>query len=164
MTATLAVIESVEGQMTYVVVGIDGSSSSQAALRFAAEEARLHGADLRVVSAWSMPVAVYPAVNYISTVDIDTLSRYARDIAEKEIDDVLGQDNDVSVDLVVREGSAPAVLLEESRDAAMLVLGSRGHGGFVGLLLGSASQQCAAHARCPVTIVHEPASNDGQAQ
>jgi nucleotide-binding universal stress UspA family protein len=68
---------------------------------------------------------------------------------------VLGDDPGVVVELLVEEGSAARVLIRESENAELLVVGSRGHGGFVGLLLGSVGQQCAAHARCPVVIVHK---------
>ena len=59
----------------------------------------------------------------------------------------------------VYAGGAAHVLIEESSSATMLVVGSRGHGGFAGLLLGSVSQQCAAHARCPVVIVHDTSAS-----
>lgn len=141
--------------MSFVVVGLDGSPCSKHALRFAAEEARLRGAQLRAVCAWQVPVGVYMGSNMIPTLDPAEFSAFVRDAAQKEIHEVLGSPPEFPVDLRLREGNAARVLLEESRDAAMLVVGSRGHGGFAGLLLGSVSQQCAAHSRCPVTIVHE---------
>ena len=145
-----------EVSMTCVVVGIDGSAYSKAALRFAADEAKLRRAELRVVTAWEVPRSVYPAVYYLPLLDPETVAEYARQQAQLEIDEILGPDGYELLALVVREGTAPDVLLDEARDATMLVLGSRGHGGFKGILLGSVSQHLAAHAPCPITIVHEP--------
>lgn len=141
--------------MTYLVAGLDGSLASKAALRFAAEEARLREAELRVVSAWEVPGSAYPAMYYLPTLDPEDVAQYARETAEQAVEEVLGDQMLDSIKLVVREGSAPYVLLEEASQAVMLVVGSRGRGGFAGLLLGSVSQHCASHARCPVTIVRE---------
>ncbi|MFL6049843.1 MAG: universal stress protein, partial [Gaiellales bacterium] len=76
-------------------------------------------------------------------------------IAHQELVEVLGADRAGAIEVAVRDGNAAEALLEESREAEMLVVGSRGHGGFAGLLLGSVSQQCAAHATCPVVVVRE---------
>jgi nucleotide-binding universal stress UspA family protein len=141
--------------MSQIVVGMDGSSSSRHALRFAAGEARLRAEQLRVVCAWQVPVSVYVGSNIAPVLDPAGFSASARETAQSEIDEVLGSPADPPVDLMLREGNPSRVLVEESRDATMLVVGSRGHGGFAGLLLGSVSQQCAAHAQCPVTIVHQ---------
>lgn len=86
--------------------------------------------------------------------DADIYLDAARESADEEIQEVLG-DGAAQAELVMREGSAAQILMEESANASMLVIGSRGRGGFSGLVLGSVSQQCAAHAKCPVTIVHE---------
>jgi nucleotide-binding universal stress UspA family protein len=141
--------------MSHIVVGIDGSSCSKHALRFAAEEASLRAESLRVVCAWQVPVGVYMGSNIAPVLDPTGFSARARESAEKEIDEVLGSPANSSTELRVREGNAVKILVEESGDTSMLVVGSRGRGGFGGLLLGSVSQQCAAHSRCPVTIVHE---------
>jgi nucleotide-binding universal stress UspA family protein len=141
--------------MGQIVVGIDGSSCSRHALRFAADEARLRGESLRVVSAWQVPVAVYMGSNIAPVLDPAGFSALAREGAEKEIAEVLGSQTDPSVELTMREGNAAKILVEESDTASMLVVGSRGRGGFAGLLLGSVSQQCVAHAQCPVTVVHQ---------
>jgi nucleotide-binding universal stress UspA family protein len=134
-----------------IVVGIDGSQGSEAALRFAAREAELRSVPLRAVSAWYVPSGVY-AGGFVPTVDSLDYRTWQRETAERQLGDVLGGDR-AEVELVVTEGSPAAVLLDESEAAELLVVGSRGHGGFAGLLLGSVSQQCAAHARCPVVIV-----------
>ena len=140
--------------MSHIVVGVDGSSCSREALRFAADEAKLRAAPLRVVCAWQVPTSVYAAAAFTPAVDERAFTDAARAAAEDELHEVLGE-SDPAPQLVLREGSPATVLIDESRSAELLVLGSRGHGGFAGLLLGSVSQQCAAHALCPVVIVHE---------
>ena len=144
--------------MDRIVVGIDGSQCSREALRFAADEATLRGAQLRVVCAWQVPTMLYPAAGFTAALDPAAFEGYARDSAGEVVGAVLGAGSGIEHELVVRQGNPAHVLLEESAEAAMLVLGSRGHGGFVGLLLGSVSQQCAAHSKAPVVIVHERSS------
>jgi nucleotide-binding universal stress UspA family protein len=140
-----------------IVVGIDGSAGSRAALQFAAEEAGLRQTNLKVVSAWHVPAGVYMQPTYVD-LDLDTLRQGAREIAEQQVVDVMGAGRAKTVEVVIREGNAAEALLEESREAEMLVVGSRGHGGFAGLLLGSVSQQCTAHASCPVVVVRDNAT------
>ncbi|HUK94285.1 MAG TPA: universal stress protein [Gaiellaceae bacterium] len=140
--------------MGTVVVGVDGSEGAQEALRFAASEARLRGDRLRVVTVWHVPTIAYsgglgPAVGF-SEFDEDARARLGAAL-EAAGDEVAG----LEVERVVREGQPALELVEEARDADLLVVGSRGHGGFVGLLLGSVGQQCAQHAPCPVVIVHK---------
>ena len=131
-----------------IVVGIDGSACARDALRFAVKEARLRGDQLRVVWTWQMPINIYAAGGLMAVLDDGTAER----LAHRELDEVL-----------VEEGSAARVLIRESENAELLVVGSRGHGGFVGLLLGSVGQQCAAHARSPVVIVHPTAAPRSEA-
>lgn len=136
-----------------VVVGVDGSPGSLAALRFAVEEARARGALLRAVLAWSIPIggdlpgALVP----------DLVADFQRE-AEQELADVLASvdTSRVEIEPVTVEGPAARSLLRASEDAALLVVGSRGRGGFKGLLLGSVSGHCVRHARCPVVVVREP--------
>lgn len=139
-----------------IVVGIDGSAGSRAALRFAAEEAELRRAVLTVVSVWHVPAGVYLQPTYVE-LDLDVLQQAAREVAEQEIADVMGAERAKGVELLMRQGNPAQALLEASHEAEMLVVGSRGHGGFAGLLLGSVSQQCAAHASCPVVVVRDHA-------
>lgn len=142
--------------MGSIVVGVDGSPCSREALRFASAEAALRGKSLQVVWAWQAPGSLYAMSALSPTFDPLELSRAARKAAERECSEVLGA-RDVDT-LTVVEGNAASALIEESGEADMLVVGSRGLGGFKGLMLGSVSQQCAAHARCPVVIVHDPAA------
>lgn len=144
--------------MAVIVVGVDRSEGARAALRFALEEAKLRQATLRVVHAWQYaPIgatgfeSTYPALGG----DIKDL----RDVAASDLDATLAESipdtGTVHVERRVVEGRPAAALVDESRAADMVVVGSRGHGGFTGLLLGSVSQQVAHHAACPVVIVHQ---------
>ena len=135
-----------------IVVGIDGSAGAQAALQFAADEASLRQTELRVVSAWHVPTGVYMPPTYMD-LDLDAFRQTTSDVAERQIVEVLGSERATTVDVVIHEGSPAEVLIAESRQAELLVVGSRGHGGFAGLLLGSVSQHCVAHAHCPVVVV-----------
>ena len=141
--------------MSHIVVGVDGSECSKPALRFAIDEAALRGESVRAVCAWQVPVALYAGSAYAATVQPEIYSDSAQEAARRQVDEVVGAGAKAEVELILREGGAAHMLVEESADATMLVVGSRGHGGFTGLLLGSVSHQCASHAHCPVTIVHD---------
>jgi nucleotide-binding universal stress UspA family protein len=137
--------------MSDIVVGVDGSEGSLRALRFAIDEARVRGCGVRAVIAWRIPAIAYEAG--WAPIPIDAGNYEA--MAEASLDKVLEavEAGEVEVTRVVREGQAADVLLAEARTADLLVVGSRGLGGFRGLLLGSVSAQCAHHAPCPVAIV-----------
>ena len=142
--------------MSTIVVGVDGSDGAQAALRFALDEARLRGAAVRAVAAWHVPATAFGGA-YVPPTDglLDELEASTRQTLERVLSDA-GDHADVEVEPVVREGAPAHVLLEEASDAALLVVGTRGLGGFRGLLLGSVGQQCTHHAPCPVVVVpHE---------
>lgn len=138
-----------------IVVGVDGSPGSKAALRWALAEARLRGTALEAVHAW-MPPYVAAGLGLAPVIDEEYL-RAHREKAEEMLDTVLAEVADeakgVDVRRVVAEGPAAQVLVERAAGADLLVVGSRGLGGFAGLLLGSVGQQCAHHAPCPVVIV-----------
>jgi nucleotide-binding universal stress UspA family protein len=141
--------------MSTIVVGVDGSESARGALRFALQEARLRGAAVHAVIAWQLPAGVYEAA--LATVDVgslgEELSAEAGQRLARALDEVADAVGNVTVERIVREGRPAGVLLDEATDADLLVLGSRGRGGFRGLLLGSVGQQCAHHAPCPLVIV-----------
>ena len=141
--------------MALIVVGIDGSEHSKKALRWALDEARLRGASLRVVYAWTMPVYFGYGLTSAAVLDPQSLRAAANENLDKALDDVAGGVKDVSIERKAVEGLAAQVLVDEANDADLLVVGSRGHGGFTGLLLGSVSQQCAHHAPCPIVIVRD---------
>ena len=127
--------------------------SSHKALAWAAAEAADHRADLVVVNVWEH--TLLPPAGSVSVSERyvpDPSQRTAEDLLQ-EITKVLGEDPPVLVQPRVKQGAAAKVLIEESADADLLVVGTRGHGGFKGLVLGSVSQHVAAYARCPVTVV-----------
>lgn len=134
-----------------IVVGVDGSEASQAALRWAARQAQLTGERLVVVAAWEYPTSFGWAPAYPSDWDPEGDARKA--LAEV-VDQVLGAERP-EVDLEVAEGHPAPILVEASQDADLLVVGSRGHGAFAGMLLGSVSEHCVSHAHCPVVVVRQ---------
>jgi nucleotide-binding universal stress UspA family protein len=137
-----------------IVVGVDGSPGAREALRFALEEARLRDASVAAVFVWSLPlVADVPAALLPATLsDFREEAVEALDAALEEVSDTGG----VEIERVVVEGPPARELVAAAEGADLLVVGSRGRGGFAGLLLGSVSQQCAHHAPCPVVIVPAP--------
>jgi nucleotide-binding universal stress UspA family protein len=132
-----------------IVVGLDGSDSSIEALRRAVRLAQALNASLEGVIAWSYPLAM----SAYAVTALPGLEDSARTIAAEVADQVFGSDWPEWFTLEVRQGNAALALMKESDGAEMLVVGSRGHGGFAGLLLGSVSAECARHALCPVLVV-----------
>ena len=141
--------------MAVIVVGVDGSRESKEALRWAIEEAQLRQATLRAVHAWTYPVIFGGVYVPPEVVDGNRLSGEAQEALDAVIAEVAGENPHDYIERVVAEGPAAQVLVEAARDADLLVVGSRGHGGFAGLLLGSVSHQCAHHAPCAVVIVRQ---------
>jgi nucleotide-binding universal stress UspA family protein len=142
-----------------IVVGVDGSDGARRALEWAVEEARLRKAGLLVVHAWHVPPLVAGAAPFDGpmALDADTLERVektAEEIVERELATV--DTAGIEVRRLVVAGSPADALIEAAADADLLVVGTRGHGGFTGLLLGSVGQQVAHHAPCPVVIVPKP--------
>ena len=133
-----------------IVVGLDGSDASARALECASRQALLTGASLEVVIAWEYPASFGWSPPFPD--DYDPAGD-ARRVAEQEIVSVLGEERSKDLTVSVAEGNAALERIRASKDADMLVVGSRGHGGFTGLLLGSVSSHCAAHAPCPVLVV-----------
>jgi nucleotide-binding universal stress UspA family protein len=142
--------------MALIVVGVDGSTGAQAALEWAAAEARLRGASLRIVHAWHLPAATYGSGGFVPPVGMsweDDLETAAREGLDRVVDGAAELLAGIEVERRLGEGPAATVLSHAAEGADMLVLGSRGLGGFKELLLGSVGHQCAQHARCPVVIV-----------
>jgi nucleotide-binding universal stress UspA family protein len=139
--------------MDGIVVGIDGSPNSLDALRWAANEARLHGATLHVVGTYTTPIM---STGYeLAVPDPGDLAAAANATLEAAVDTVRSEGalEGVEVDHRAVEGHAGERLISLSEDALMLVVGSRGHGGFMGLLLGSVTTYVVNHSVCPVTVV-----------
>jgi nucleotide-binding universal stress UspA family protein len=153
-----------------VVVGVDGSDGAKDALRWALAEARLRHWPVRAVHAWMFgyiggSVEGYPywggsPGSYTSLgIDLGDLHHAAEDLLERALADVKDETAGIEIDRQVVQGAAAEVLVREATAGDLLVVGSRGHGGFAGLMLGSVSQQCVHHAPCPVVVVHPAKPN-----
>jgi nucleotide-binding universal stress UspA family protein len=143
--------ENMTGRRPRVLVGIDGSPAARAALEFAVREARMRDATLTAIMAVQLPDYAWIDPYAVRThLEDDALQR-----ARQELDRILAAvgTEGLDVDPVVTATPAPRALVDRSADSDLLVVGSRGHGGFRGLVLGSVSMQCVLHARCPVTVV-----------
>lgn len=159
--------------MGRIVVGVDGSADSKAALAWAVEEARLRGEDLRVVYVFGISdehnpyLAAYASFGGGTSAEqaaseaqrwreerAEATRRQAQGIVESLVDEVVDDDAGVRIDPVAVAGGRPGrVLIKESGDCSLLVVGSRGRGGFKGLRLGSIAEKCVRHAPCTVTVV-----------
>lgn len=141
-----------------IVVGIDGSPSSVAALDWALDQAERTGATVEAITAWEYPAFYSWEGGAISPREFEGAASVT---VENVVDAALEErGTSVSVRTQVIQGHSAQTLLEASQGAELLVVGSRGHGGFVGALLGSVSQKCAHHSPCPVVIVHAPPAQD----
>lgn len=139
-------------QWKIILVGVDGSPPSRKALTWAAAEAADHQADLVVLNVWE-PTLPPPMGLGAAPHDVSDPSQGATEKLLTVVRDELGEDPPVLVQPRVKQGNAAEVLIEESENANLLVVGTRGRGGFRGLVLGSVSQHVAAYAKCPVTVV-----------
>jgi len=137
-----------------VVVGVDGSPSSARALRFAAEEAREHGAELHVLMTYTIPAPpIATAYGTPPWRDEREWQSDAEATLTATLTETLGDDPGIPITGQAVEGAAAKVLIDASARSDLLVVGTRGHGGFAGMLLGSVSQHLTAHAACAVTVV-----------
>jgi nucleotide-binding universal stress UspA family protein len=134
-----------------IVVGVDGSACSRLALHWAAREARIRGATLVVVTAWTFPPLIAD-VTMPPTLEA-VLREQARQILDETLAELGEETRGLAMERLVVEGDPAHRLIELSNTADLLVVGSRGLGGFRELLLGSVSHRCAAHAACPVVVV-----------
>ena len=135
-----------------VVVGVDGSRESEAALWFATEEATLRGALLRIVCAWEPSASGNLGEAFAPTPDEFVHAKHhAEDVLRGALQQVRAVP--LKVEAVAEEGGPAVVLLEQAAGAELLVVGSRGLGAAKRLLLGSVSHDVAHHASCPVVIV-----------
>ena len=132
-----------------IVVGVDGSESSGRALTWAIGEAQRAGGTLRLVSAWMFPMAL----GYAFTTTVPEVRDAAQDVVDRAVARVAEVAPEVPVSGETVEQPAGPALVDAAKDAEMLVVGSRGLGGFEGLLLGSVSQYCTRHATCSVVVV-----------
>lgn len=134
-----------------IVVGVDGSEPSQAALRWAVAQGQLSGATVEAIAAWEPPTGWYgmlPQSDRPSVAE-ETVERHLTEA----VTEAVGAHPSVEVRRTVAKGNPAAVLLGAARDAQLLVVGNRGRGGFTEALLGSVSQHCTQHATCPVVVI-----------
>ncbi|MBV2155018.1 universal stress protein [Kitasatospora sp. SUK 42] len=138
-----------------IVVGVDGSPASEQALRWAVDYAKAVGGTVNVIAAWEYP-AFY---GWVGTGVPVSEAFNPEELAGKTLSDtvakVVGEDPAVRISETVMPGNAAQALLEAAKGAALLVVGSRGLGGFSGVLLGSVSRHLTEHAPCPVVVVRE---------
>jgi nucleotide-binding universal stress UspA family protein len=141
--------------MHTIVVGVDGSPCAEAALKAAADEATLRGDRLRVVSVWEVTPAIYRGglAPGIDQEVIDSIRHDAEDVAKEAVASATGFHPSLEIEGRAPEGQAAVALLDAAQDASLIVVGTRGRGGFKSLLLGSVSQQVVHHAPCPVLVV-----------
>jgi nucleotide-binding universal stress UspA family protein len=137
----------------WIVVGVDGSAGADAALAFARDEAVLRGLPLRIVCAWELAALESAGAAFVPSAEAATQARQdAEEVLAAALATVTGHGS-LQVEALAIEGHPARVLVEQAGDARLLVVGTRGHGGFSSLVLGSVSQSVAHHAPCPVTIV-----------
>ncbi len=138
-----------------IVVGVEGSAGSRAALRWAIDEARFRSAKVVVVTAY-LPtyIPAAPDFGYVPLEPTD-LGEQVRSMQDEVVAEAIGHSSELQVPLEQQliKGRAAETLIAASQGASLLVVGNRGRGGFRGLLLGSVSQHTAHHAGCPVVIV-----------
>ena len=148
-----------------IVVGVDESAGARAAFDWAAEQASLHGATLVPVRAYQVMSGSLPHASVEEPFSKDLLAgseHEAKQAAETFLEGLATHVPDgVTVEPVVTRGRPAHELLRQAENADMLVVGSRGRGGFAGLLLGSVSQQVVQHAPCPVVVIPPPAADRG---
>lgn len=138
--------------MQRIVVGVDGSPASRKALAWAVDEAATRDAAVEVVHAWQTPfVGGYPYV--VASFEPEEFEEGARALVDEMVDDLDTSRLPHPLAKVVVCDTAARALLDMAKGADLLVVGSRGRGGFTGLLLGSVSQQVVTHAPCPVVVV-----------
>jgi nucleotide-binding universal stress UspA family protein len=155
--AVVTVAEEEESQGPRVVVGVDGSAGARAALLFALHDAARRRVPVDAIAAYRPPdywmdfyaVGTY-APEQLRTAALDRVRTFVAEVLPD------GPDPPPPVRVRASMGTAADVLILASHGADLLVVGSRGHGGFSSMLLGSVSMQCALHASCPVTVVHSP--------
>ncbi len=137
-------------QTAKIIVGVDGSDESVEALKHGARLAQALKMSLEAIACWEYP-RMY--TGFIAA-GIEGFAEAAEKVLQDTVTKALGAERPAFVSTKLIHGPAPLTLIEASREASMLVLGRRGHGGFGGLLVGSVSSACVAHAHCPVLVVH----------
>jgi len=144
--------------MQRIIVGVDGSENSRRALVWAIDEARVRNACLDVVHAWEPPLVVgfgaLPSGG--ATLEGSSYEERATLLLDLMIAGASNEELSFPIDAIAVHGSAASALIKTAKGADLIVVGSRGRGGFAGLLLGSVSQQVVQHAPCPAVVVPPP--------
>jgi nucleotide-binding universal stress UspA family protein len=135
--------------MTRIVVGYDGSTAAELALRWAADEAELRGAELQVVCAWHQPLPAEPLYYELE----DELRSAMEEVAARACELVAKEHDRLAVRTTVTPAHPADALLSAADGADLLVVGSRGHHALAGLLMGSVCLHCVSHGPCPVVVV-----------
>jgi nucleotide-binding universal stress UspA family protein len=135
----------------FIVAGADGSPPSIKAIRWAAEQARLTGSDLRIVTGWEVRPTIYIVPTYTEA----DYERDARKLLDQTVADALGPNPGEHVEKHLYEGKPARALVVAADQAELLVIGSHGHGEFPGMHLGSVASYCVHHAPCPVVVVRD---------
>jgi nucleotide-binding universal stress UspA family protein len=142
-----------------VLVGVDGSAHSRAALAEAVAEAKRRGTALQVLISFEVPSAAWLAASGLPMLPNEQFAKEAQESAQAMVDEVVGDDRAAPVISIDATPWTPAhALVNRSRKVGLLVVGTRGRGGFRGMLLGSVSLQCVLHAHCPVMVVRSDES------
>jgi nucleotide-binding universal stress UspA family protein len=160
MTEQAEQVDAPQARGSRIVVGVDGSAGARAALRFAIEDAVRRGVPVEAVASHRPPEA-WMDFDAVGGFDHDRAAAETVERTERFIAEVLHEVPEPHPEIHVTAvlGSAADALVRESAGADLLVVGSRGHGGFSTMLLGSTSMQCVLHASCPVTVVHSSESH-----
>ena len=137
-----------------IIVGVDGSDCSRRALRWAADEARRRNAQLIPINISPSPLVTHFIGGYPAAHQPEYLDLLRADLSQT-VTTVLGPDPQLKIDPAVVRGNPAKVLIDLSADADLLIVGTRGLGGFAGKLLGSVSRDVAAHAHCTTVIVRD---------
>jgi nucleotide-binding universal stress UspA family protein len=144
-----------QAQDRRIVVGVDSSHGSRSALRWALTQARLTGATVEAVAAWQNPAMIGYSYGWVpAEFEGESIAAVAEKILAEAVAEVAGPEREpAQIRTRIAEGPPAQVLLTAAAGAEMLVVGSRGHGAFAGMLLGSVSQHCVQHAPCPVVVI-----------
>jgi nucleotide-binding universal stress UspA family protein len=136
-----------------IVVGVDGSESSKAALAWAVRQAALTGASVDAVQAWHDPVSYSYGYGYAMALPLPDVEKFAAGVLDEAIAEAAELVPGVEIRPVLVQDNPAQALLDAAKGADLLVVGSRGHGGFAEALLGSVGQHCVHHAECPVVVI-----------
>ena len=136
-----------------IIVGVDGSDYSKKALREGARLAQALDAPLEAIACWHDPSVYAAPYRNISELKPETFRAHSQQMLETTLEEVFGQDRPARLSTRLLHGRPTELFVEESKNAQMLVIGRRGVGGVLGMILGSVSSALVFHAHCPVLIV-----------